>query len=486
MSGSTTTPAQPQSGGMRRIPFPSESYQHPSLPLANKRLLNYYAEQQPADARAPFALIPTPGLDPWFTAGVGPIWPSTTRKVFGGISSVAHEFYRYTSPAPPAAPNLELLGSIGTPSVEGRFDYLNMITVASGPTAAVAVVPPNGWVINHTTSVVNQIGTTWPEDGASSVTYIDGYFVFTSPSFGFFISKLSDPTSFDALDFASNEGGGDVRVMTLNGELWFGSAGGMEVWYNSGDADFPFRPRRSARINIGVGSPQSMAIGDRSLIWLGIDGIVYRSQGYRAQRISNHWVETITADSGTLVESSLCTTHRGHIFYVINFPDRSLCCDLSNMQWHELASSADGSGRWRGNATASIEIDTGVVGDRLSGTLFTQRANLGTENGIAVQRQLITPPIWADSVRAFANRLEIEMDSGTPSAPGSLVLDWSDDGGNTWNGGPRTLNTGADFNHRRRVFTTRMGSFRQRVYRLTSNGPATLYGIDADISGGTW
>lgn len=486
MSGSTTTPAQPQSGGMRRIPFPSESYEHPSLPLANKRLLNYYAEKQPADARSPFALIPTPGLVPWFTAGSGPILAINNQESIWWYIVSGHEFYRYTAPAPPAAPNLELLGSIGTPSVEGRFDYLNMVTVAAGPTAAVAVVPPNGWVINHTTSVVHQIGTTWPEDGASSVTYIDGYFVFTSPSFGFFISKLSDPTSYDALDFASNEGGGDVRVMTLNGELWFGSPQGMEVWYNSGDADFPFRPRRSARINIGVGSPQSMAIGDNSLFWLGIDGIVYRSQGYRPQRISTHWVETVTAATGTLVESSYCTTHRGHIFYIINFPGRTLGYDCATEQWHERASSADGTGRYRGNATASIEIDTGVVGDSMSGILFTQQASLGTENGIAVRRQMITPPLWANTTRAFADRLEIEMDPGIPASPGSLVLDWSDDGGNTWNGGPRTLNTGADFNHRRRVFTTRMGSFRQRVYRLTGNGPATLYGIDADIQGGSW
>jgi len=60
---------------MRRIPFPLESYQHPSLPLVAKRLLNVMAEKAPDDARVAAALVSTPGLLAWTTAlgGSGPI-----------------------------------------------------------------------------------------------------------------------------------------------------------------------------------------------------------------------------------------------------------------------------------------------------------------------------------------------------------------------------------------------------------------------------
>jgi hypothetical protein len=34
------------------------------------------------------------------------------------------------------------------------------------------------------------------------------------------------------------------------------------------------------------------------------------------------------------------------------------------------------------------------------------------------------------------------------------------------------------------VFTTRLGSFRQRVFRITATGWVTLYGVDAYITGG--
>ena len=47
---------------MPRIPLSFESYQDASLPMSAKRLLDLYAEETPADARAPVKLAPTPGL----------------------------------------------------------------------------------------------------------------------------------------------------------------------------------------------------------------------------------------------------------------------------------------------------------------------------------------------------------------------------------------------------------------------------------------
>jgi hypothetical protein len=38
--------------------------------------------------------------------------------------------------------------------------------------------------------------------------------------------------------------------------------------------------------------------------------------------------------------------------------------------------------------------------------------------------------------------------------------------------------------YRKRVFTTRLGSFRQRMFRLSMYGHTVIYGVDADISGG--
>ena len=64
----------------------------------------------------------------------------------------------------------------------------------------------------------------------------------------------------------------------------------------------------------------------------------------------------------------------------------------------------------------------------------------------------------------------------------NLTLDWSDDGGHAFSGGPRPLSAGSS--PRKRVFTTRLGSFRQRAFRLSTTGKPVIYAIDADISPG--
>jgi hypothetical protein len=84
----------------------------------------------------------------------------------------------------------------------------------------------------------------------------------------------------------------------------------------------------------------------------------------------------------------------------------------------------------------------------------------------------------------FCARLEVEMEVGGDNTPGQVTLDWSDDGGWNWTGGPRALFTGAPDGRRTRVFTTRLGSFRQRVFRISANARATLYAVDADIEPG--
>ena len=476
--------------GMRRIPLPTESYQHQSLPLSAKRLLNMYAEQEPADARTQVALLPTAGLLPWQTIGTGPIHAMNNEMAGVWYIASGTRFYRMrTSPAS-SPPSIEDLGDIGAPNIPGRDDFLDMITIAVGVVGVIVCVPPNAFACAHEDPAVNQLGGTFP-GGATSVVYLDGYFAFTSviPE-QWFISRLADLSDYDALDFASTDsGGGNVRVMVINRELWFAGTTGFEVWYDAGAADFPFRVRNGASNTHGVAGPRSLVYGDNSLFWLGIDGMVYRSQGYKAVRISTHAIENIIQLLGSGSElTALITTLRGHIFYVINFADRTIAYDCATQQWADRASAPDGTGRWRGNASALVQDGRGVIGDNDSGLLFTIDPRTA-ENGADVLRQIIFPPIFASSPgnstnRMFCNRFEVEMEVGGPLSPGDLTLDWSDDGCVTWKGG-RTLNAGTVAETRKRVFTTRLGSFRQRVFRLTARGHVTIYAADADFSPGS-
>ena len=75
------------------------------------------------------------------------------------------------------------------------------------------------------------------------------------------------------------------------------------------------------------------------------------------------------------------------------------------------------------------------------------------------------------------------MESGGAQSPGLVELNWSDDGGRTFPAG-RDMSAGAPGDYRHRVFTTRLGSFRQRTFRLTCHGLVRWYAMDADITPG--
>jgi hypothetical protein len=483
MSAATTqAPQAAPAGGMRRIPLTLESYQHPSVQLSSKLLLNMFGEPEPSDARSLAALIPMPGIDNFLSVGTGPIHainddqPGTTYVVSG-----THFFL--LTPNTDGSWSAADLGDIGTPS--GGVDPAQQLfySIAVGPTAAVVCCPPNAFVSSGG-SPVALVTTTWPDYGASSVTYLDGYYVFTGllNSQFFFITTLGDPTAVDALDFAALDAFPNAmeKVLTLGTDLWFGGATGWEIWYDAGAADFPFRRRPNGIIQRSVISPMTIAKGDESIWWWSANGSIYRTVGYHEKKISTYGIESLLTDPAV---SSFVYSIFGHVFYVLNFSDKTLIYDGSTDTWHNASSSADGNGPWRANC-ATANQGTPFLGDSTAGRILVPVIGLSTDMGVAVRRQIVLPPLYPSTNRGFCARLEIEMEVGGDNTPGDITLDWSDDGGITFTGGPRTLNVGASTEFRKRVYTTRLGSFRNRVFRITSQHFMTIYAVSADITMG--
>jgi hypothetical protein len=477
---------------MRRIPFTTESYQHPSLPVSAKQLLNLYVEQAPDDARSQAVLMSTPGTVPYLTLGAGPIQAENSDLPGRWYFVSGTHFFRVSFL--PTGRVIDDLGDIGTPVAGEIPDYDLFYTIAVSPTAVVVCVPPNAFTASHTPGdPINQIGGTFP--GASNVTQNDLYFVFTSYSSNpnFFISRINDPTMFDALDFANSDAvPNNLRtVVGHRGDLWLMGNAGVEVWYDSGDLNFPYRRRPGGVIPHGVATAPSVATGDGSVFWVGADDIIYRSDGYHAKRISTHAIEVaVTRATGARpgafnLVTAFTYIRDGHTFYCLNLPDTSLIYDCATDKWHERASAADGSGHWRPRGIVHV-LDEVFFTDSQSNQIAQLYPDAPTEFSALLLRQVILPPLWAGTNRAFCHRLEIEMETGGAATmqAGDVLLDWSDDGGWTWTGGPRTMSVGTVGQRRKRVFTTRLGSFRQRVFRITATGWVTLYGVDAYITGG--
>jgi hypothetical protein len=482
--------------GMQRIPFPLESYEHPSLPLTAKRLVNVMAEKQPADARTTAALVSTPGLVPYITVGSGPIL-AMNDDVPGFIYVVSGtEAFRVSFDIA-GSPTVEGIGNVGTADA-GTSPWNSFVTIAAGPTAVVVCSAPRAYTCGHLPGTLLN-GITDPDfPGATSVCYVDGYFAFSSlgDTAQWFISRLLDPGNFDALDFVFSDAMPNAirRVVAHRGQVWTVGESGFEIWYDAGSSGlettpgtsfFPFRRVAGGVINSGTGSPMSVCRADNSVWWVGLDGIVYRTNGYNQVRVSTHAIEVIIGGN-TVSLWGVTHSYRGHWCYCLTTLNdaRTLVYDMSTGVWHERSTSTDGNGPWATTVAATDNNSLHLFGDRASGQLYTLGMQ-ATDAGVTVIRQATLPPLWANTRRAFCSRVEIEMEVGGTATPGAVLLEWSDDGSRTW-GPSRTMSAGLPAELRHRVFATRLGSFRQRTFRITSHGLSRYYAVDADIAPGEW
>ena len=401
--------------GMQRIPLSFGPTKDASLPMSAKRLLNLYAEDarrrpprrsswpRRAGARRHRFRLPRPEGS-W-------IWPGHRHERRFPRHVLCRLRGSFLSGRPagslygPAV--VTDLGFVGFPA---GADYTSnlMPTIAVGVNAVVVCVPPNAYTCGLNDPAINKIGGTFR--GARSVAYLDGYFVFTSDELDskFFTSLLLDPTAYDALDFAYADGVPNIlrRVMVLRGELWLLGEGALEVWYDAGSSGlettpgtsfFPFRKRAGGVIPYGTSAAKTAAICDNSLFWITNLGMVMRSNGYAAVRVSTHAIEQIILERGsTTVTAALSWTWDGHSFYAVTFADRTLVYDCATQRWHERSTSTDGTGPWFPLATGKLRRNRQFVfGGAANGTLYLQSPTDRTEAGINVIRWAIMPPLWA-------------------------------------------------------------------------------------------
>ena len=222
-----------------RIPFATQSYESRSLPLSAQRCVNLYAEREPRDAKTPIALFGTPGLKRFTMLATEPI---------RGLIFMAGALYAI------AGQTAYKITSSGTATSLGTVPGTGLVKMAHNGTQILVLAgtgATDAFVITATT--VTQV--TDPDfPGATSVQFIDGFFLFTKVNSGqFFISKLFDGLVYDALDFATAEGDPDdlVGVIVDHREVWLVGAETTEIWFNSGVSPFPFERAAGAYVERG-------------------------------------------------------------------------------------------------------------------------------------------------------------------------------------------------------------------------------------------
>jgi hypothetical protein len=280
--------------------------------------------------------------------------------------------------------------------------------------------------------------------------------------------------------------------------LWVFGTDSVEVWYDSGAADFPLQRIQGAFNEIGCVSAYTIAKMDNGLFWLGTDargqGIVYRANGYTGQRISTHAIEYAIAQYGNISDAIAYTYQQeGHAFYVLTFPsgNATWVYDVATQAWHERAGwNAGEFTRHRSNCQCNFGGNI-IVGDYENGNIYTLDLDVYADNG-GVQKWLRSwraLPSGQNNLKRTAHhslQLNVESGTGLNNGQGSnpqAMLRWSDDGGHTWSN-EHWSPTGKIGAYYQRVFWRRLGmtlKLRDRVYEVSGTDPVKVAIMGAEL-----
>ena len=477
-----------------QTPILGASYVARSVNAADNRLVNLFPEATSDGGKTAGFFNRAPGLKFQQTIGTGPIRALWAHQTNGSDFYVVSgtQFYKVT-------------GLTATPTLLGTVTGTGPVSIADNGTQIFLACNPDGFIYNEVTNVFSQI--TDPDfTGAVTVGYLDGYFVYNEPnSQKVWVTQLLDGTSVDPLDFASAEGSPDglVAININHREAWLFGTDSVEVWYDSGQADFPLTQIQGAFNEIGCVAAFSIAKLDNALFWLGTDargqGIVYRANGYTGVRVSTHAIEYAIAQYGNISDAVAYTYQQeGHAFYVITFPtgNATWVYDVSTQTWHERAGWNTATGqfmRHRSNCQCNFGGNT-VVGDYQNGNIYTLDLGVYADNG-DIQKWLRSwralPTGTNNLKRSAQHSLQLDCESGTGLVTGQgsdpeIMLRWSDDGGHTWSN-EHLSKMGKIGEYYRRVFWRRLGmtlKLRDRVYEISQTDPvkAVIMGAELLIS----
>jgi hypothetical protein len=420
-------------------------------------MINCYLEIAPAQAKTFAAIVQSYGIADHLTIGSG--------KVRGGLAVngvpyvvVGTKLYRI----PETGAAIELGSIPGTGYVDMAGDETHVMLVTEGL----------GYYWDGTL-VTRIVDEDFP--GADWVETLDGYFIVGVPNSGrFAISSNRNPAAWDALDFASAERYPDDIVSGIvdHGELILLGKMSGEVFTDTGNADFPIEAVPNGIFEVGCLSRFGPGKIDNTIFFPGHDGIVYKLNGYKPERVSTHWIEQIIEGWPNKTCYGMTWVEGGHKFYGLSSSSGAVVYDISTGKWHERKSR--GYDQWRPRFVLRA-YDEWFVGDQFSNKLGKLDPDIFTEWNEILRSSAASASVSNDGERVRHFRLELIFEQGVGLITGQgsdpqVMLRWSDDGGRTWsNGHWRSL--GRTGKYTARTIWNQLGWSRDRVYEYAISDP---------------
>lgn len=443
-----------------------------------QQLVNWYLESDPTQSVADkfvFILRPTPGLGLFSTLG--------TDAVVRGLLEHKNILYAVGDDNFYSVDSSGIETSLGTLSTAS-----GLVKLAASNDQIMIVDGTKGYIYNVTAATFHEVTDGEFPANITDVTYQDGYFIVISDTdHKFYISEINEGLSWDGLDFASATADADnlVACMSDHRELWLFGEKTTEVWFNSGNATFPFERRPGVLLHKGCAARDSVVRIDNTIYWLARDevgqAIVVKASGYTPQAITSRAVSQAIEGYTTVSDAQAYAYREGmHEFYVLTFPTEKVTWvyDASTQLWHERQSLENNVDVQHRSNCYSFAYGKHMVGDYNSGKIYELNSALYAEDGVRIRRKRRTQHLHSNNRLLSIYNLVIEfepgvgLDSGQGSDP-QIMLRVSKDGGHTWgNEMWRTLGKAGVYN--RRVKWDFLGIARTWTFELVMTDPVNI------------
>jgi hypothetical protein len=415
--------------GLTPIPLFGLSNKSRSPSVTDQERVNLYSEISPDGERGgKIAMYCPPGLTAQSNYGANPVrgaWSHGDFKYYVNRDKLWKEANDGTQT------------ELGTLLTSG-----GIVDMVDNGTQLMIVDGTAGYILTFATDVFAEIVDAGFPANPTSVWFLKLRFLVTSAGTGQYQwSAINDGTSWDALDFATEESNPDNLVCgtsdngqsVLFGEFTLGFSGPT----NSDDA--AFGAIGAAAIEIGLAARWSLAKFDQSLIFLSknrLGGVqVCTLSGYSLQVVSNPDIETLfAAYSGIDSATGFSFRHQGHSFYQINFTAENVSWryDGRTGDWTKVESSG---GRHRAELQVNHQ-NRSYVTDYETGNTYLFDPDALTDNGATIARQFIGRHLMTGNISRFAEIwIDMEMGVGTSTGQGSdpqVMMELSKDNGKTW------------------------------------------------------
>ena len=304
------------------------------------------------------------------------------------------------------------------------------VSMADNGTQLCIVVPGNvGYIYTVAGGLVQITDTDYTSNPSIQVAFSDGYFLHVTES-KFFKSALNDGLDYDGLDFAAAEVLPDkiTSIHVSRNQVYIGGVETIEPFQNVGGAGFPYQRVNGGVVPIGVKSKFSLIEFARTFAFIGSSRnelpSVYLFTGSVPEKLATNAIDLIFEDHTDDEQKAIfCTTYaeRGGIFLNVHFKNRTMSYDRATGLWHERTSkNASGSqANWRvaGIITAYGKI---IVTDNQSGKIGVMDKDVHTEYDDSVKRVFSTIPFESQGKNIAFSEMEVVMESGAPTVPGTI------------------------------------------------------------------